>query len=169
MTTLNPFYAETLQDLGLLNARAKVFEPLDAVADLLNRGLPPEIVFRLRRFASQVVSVAGEAIEVGRIVLMEVWEFVQANPRLAIGLAVGAALGALTHMIPLIGPWIGPIATLAGAAIGGVAGYQMDLWQRGVPISGGMVGVVQTAIHLAEDFFQLLARLFNALRAHWST
>jgi len=165
--TLNPF-AEAMLDLGLLNARARRFDPLDAVADLLNRGLAPEIVFRLRQFAERLAWVDGELVEVGRIVLMEVWAFVKANPRMVIGMAVGAALGALAYMIPLIGPWITSTAMLTGAALGGIAGYQLDLWQRGVPVSEGALGTLQAAIYLAEEFFKMLARIFNAVRARWS-
>lgn len=155
-------------EIGLLNAKTIDFDRLDLAVALTNKGLPQEIVTRLSSLSDYTRIIGGHVIQVGKIILMEVWKFVEKHPHLAIGMAVGAALGALTQLIPFIGPLIAPILTAFGAFLGALAGHRLDKREQGIQVEHGVIGIAEDLITLAKEFFQFFAAIINALAVYFS-
>jgi hypothetical protein len=155
--------------LGLLNAQAAQMNKLDLITRFTNKGVPSEVVTRLERLWEQTKVVAGEVIQLGKILLMKIWEWVERNPNMLIGMAIGAAIGALTSLIPFIGPLISPIAITLGVVFGGAVGSVADKAARGGTVAsthGGVV-VAEGLINMAIEFFRLFAAIFLGLKEYF--
>ncbi|MGI9213462.1 MAG: hypothetical protein ACR2HF_13400 [Methylococcaceae bacterium] len=148
-------------ELMLLNGATHNLDWADIVTLLNNRGAKLELVTRMQELWEKTKIIAGEVVNVGRIIVMKLWEFIRANPNLVLGVAIGAALGALVNLIPFIGPWLAPIAMAIGATMGALAGHRLDKIEGGQTVSGSMF---EDIITLAKRFFQLLGDIFVALR-----
>ena len=146
-------------ELTLLNAEASEARFDDLVVDAVSRGIPVELVTRLRELWDTVQLVAGEAIAIGRIVVSQIIDFLKRNPKLSLGLALGAAIAVLVGGIPIIGSLLQPlsswVATLYGAGVG-AAMEQGDF--SGSPYTA--------AIELANKFFELLVLVFRSVTSH---
>src|SRR5687767_9042168 len=108
-TALKP--DEGMFELSLLNAEASEAKFDDVVVDAISRGIPPELLTRLKDLWDSAQVVAGEVVAVGRIIVSQIVEFIKCNPKLTWGLAVGAALSVLVGGIPWIGPLLQPLST----------------------------------------------------------
>ena len=128
----------------------------DFYAWLKERGLPDEAAIRLKTVAEITAEVGKRVINVGKMILIRIMEFVKAHPNLAIGIAIGAAIGALVNAIPWIGPFLAPIATLIGVTVGAIAGHRLDKAAAGTPQNSGLVAIGQDIIEIATAFFKLL-------------
>lgn len=147
-------------ELLVLESEAKRFSSVDFDAQFLNAGLPSEVVFRLKELWGRTSEIGGRVVDIGKLVLTEIYKFIRENPNLAIGTAIGVAVGALVNLVPFLGPILAPLATVLGLAIGALAGSRLD----GNDVSGnGNVGLAQEAIIIARKFFELFARIFNVL------
>jgi hypothetical protein len=153
--------------LGLLNAEAAQMNQLDLITRFTNKGLPQEIVTRLEWLWDQTKFVAGGVIQIGKILLMKIWEWVERNPNMVIGMAIGAAIGALVGMIPFIGPFLAPIAAALGIVIGGLAGHRVDKQEAGYQLNYGKMAMVEDVITMAKEFFRLLAAIFLGLKEYF--
>ena len=148
--------AKAKLQLALLNSSAANLDKRDFIVRFTNAGLPQEIVVRLDELWDKTKLVGGEVINIGRIVLTKIWEFVAANPNMLIGAAVGAAIGALANLIPFIGPMLAPAAMAIGAVLGGIWGFEQDRANRGEVIRKGPIGVAENLVGLAREFLQTL-------------
>lgn len=155
--------------LGLLNAQAAEMNRLDLITRLTNKGVPQELVTRLQVLWDYTKVVAGEVIQLGKILLMKIWEWVERNPNMLIGMAVGAAVGALTALIPFIGPLIAPFATVFGAIVVGAMGSISDKASReGIATaSSAKVVVAQGVVNMAIEFFRLFASILLGLKEYF--
>ena len=117
--------------------------------EMLKRGVPPEVVTRLEELWKATKLIAGEVINVGRIIVIKILEFANENQKLAIGVALGAAVGALTALIPFIGPIIAPFATVI------------------VAVYGGTIASGDGIFTIANKFFKLLADIINVTVDYW--
>lgn len=148
-------------ELLSLNSQTQNLDWVDIATLLHNRGARLELVTRLQELWQKTRIIAGEVVNVGRIIVMQVWAFIKANPNLVLGVVVGAALGALVNLIPFIGPLLAPIAIAIGTTIGALAGHRLDKLEGGETVSGS---VMEDIITLAKRFFRLLADIFMALK-----
>jgi hypothetical protein len=124
-------------------------------------GIPPEIMTRLQWVWDQSRVVAGEVVEIGKLIVAEILKFLEQNRALAVGAAIGAAVGALVAMIPLIGPILAPLTASVGAFYGaGVAAAIRKGDNSGSPFTA--------ALALAQKFFELFASIVNAVASRWS-
>lgn len=155
--------------LGLLNAQAMQMNKLDLITRFTNKNLPQEIVTRLEWLWEETKVVAGEVIQIGKIILMKIWEWVERNPNMVIGMAIGGAIGALTSLVPFIGPLLAPIATALGIVIGGLAGTRMDAKMEGQIVGTGSIQLVEDVIRMAKEFFKLLAAIFLGLKEYFAS
>ena len=73
-------------ELSLLNAEVSETTFDDVVVDAMARGLPPEVITRLKEIWDAAQTIAGEVVAVGRIIVARIIEFVKQNPKLTIGL-----------------------------------------------------------------------------------
>lgn len=149
-----------LLELSILNAETHSSSFSDMAVVALNRGIPPEIITRLKNLWDETKIVAGETIQIGKIIVSKIISYIQKNQRLAIGIAIGIALGALVSMIPLIGGLLAPLATIVAASYGALTGYQLD---KGKKADTAM----SKAIEIAHEFFALFADILSAVEAFW--
>jgi hypothetical protein len=91
-------------------------------------------------------------IEVGKIIVMKIIEFLKANPKLAASLAIGAAVYLLAHAIPFIGPLLAPLLAAAAAMY-----------------TFGTLSSLDDVIKLAKEFFSFMVDIFNAVANRWAT
>ena len=117
-----------------LQAKALKLKELDFIATFTNLGLPQEVVTRLQGLFHEVKEIAGQAINIGKIIIMKLMEFVQENPNMAIGLAIGIGLsilsGMLISLVPIIGNGLSaiitPIIALIVIPVGILRGHRLD-------------------------------------------
>ena len=149
-------------ELSLMNAEASSAQFDDVVVEALNRGIPPELVTRLKELWEKTKVVAGEIVAIGKIIVRQIIEFLRQNPKLTIGMALGVAVAVLIGGIPFIGPLLQPLATLIAAVYGAGVGAAMENGDNsGSPLSA--------AIALAEKFFELLKNILNSIAEYFST
>jgi hypothetical protein len=153
--------AQANLELAILNAEAESMSSSDFYAWLKGLGLPDEAAIRLKGIAEVTARVGKRVINVGKMILMKIIEFVKAHPNMAIGIAIGGAIGAMVNMIPWIGPLLAPIAALIGVTIGALAGHRLDKAATGQPQNSGLVAIGQDVIEIASAFFKLLIDIFN--------
>lgn len=138
---------------------------IDAITQLTNSGLPQEIITRIDQLWEKTKIIGGQVIHIGKIIFVEILNFIKENPHLAVGVAIGAAVGALLSMIPFLGPILAPLAVAISILVGGISGYRLDQGQNS---TDGVVGVTQELILIAKKFFELFADIFNALRMQFA-
>lgn len=153
--------AQANLELSILNAEASSLSSSDFYAQLKALGLPDEVAIRLKGVAEVTAEIGKRVINVGKMILMKIIEFVRAHPNMAIGIAVGAAISAMVNLIPWIGPLLAPIAALIGVTIGALAGHGLDKAAAGLPQSKGPLAITQDVIEIASAFFKLLMDVFN--------
>lgn len=143
-------------ELTLMNADSSSAKFDDVAIEALNRGVPAELVTRLRDIWAKSKIIAGEVVAIGKIIVLQILEFLRQNPKLTVGLAMGAALATLVSGIPILGPLIQAEATFFFSLYGAGAGVAMANGdQSGSPLAA--------AIALAEKFFELLKNILNAV------
>lgn len=143
-------------ELALLNAEARRTDPDDLFDELRRRGVPPEIAQRLRELWGKTKVIAGQLVEVGKIVVAKLVEFLRQHPGLLIGAALGAALGLLSSQIPVIGGFLAPILAVVGAIYGAAIGHGIDSGRPNAPF-------LILAWDAARIFFAFLVDLFTTL------
>jgi hypothetical protein len=148
-------------ELTLLNAEMSSTSFDDAVVDALDRGIPPEVVTRLKELWEKTKLIAGEIVAIGKIIVRQIIDFLRANPKLTIGLALGAAVGALVGGLPFIGSLLQPLSTLIATLYGaGIGAAMQNGDSSGSPYSA--------AIELAQKFFELLMNILNAVAGYFA-
>lgn len=138
-------------DLSYLNAEIEVDSFDNFVAYGIERGISRELLTRLRDLWDTTKQVGSELIQVGKIIVIKIFDFLKANPKLGSSLAIGGVVYLLTNSIPGIGPLLAPITGTLAALL--AYAKQADLEQT---------------IQLARDFFQLLIDIFKAVELRWS-
>ncbi len=152
---------DAMFELSLLNAEVSETTFDDVVVDAMARGLPPELITRLKEIWDAAKTIAGEVVAVGRIIVARIIEFVKQNPKLTIGLALGAAVAALVGGIPLIGTLLQPLSSWVAMLYGGGVGAAMQQGDySGSPFTA--------ATELASKFFELLVTIFKAVAGYWA-
>jgi len=147
---------QALLELTIMNTQHKNATFEDAAINALNFGIPPEIVTRLQALWSNTKVIAGEMIQIGKIIVMKILDFIKAHPSMAIGIAIGAVIGAFTAMIPLLGPLLAPLVTTVAVIYGAIKGSRMD--------SGNATNdLMSEAIELAKIFIALIVDIFAAI------
>jgi hypothetical protein len=142
---------QALLEVSMLNAETVGHRFEDVVVDGIGSGIPPEVLTRMKELWEKTKVIGNEVIEVGKILIMKIIEFLKAHPKLAASLAVGAAVYLLSHAIPIIGPLLAPLL----AAVSAIYTF-------------GTVSSLDEAIDMAKKFFQLLVDVFNALAKRWA-
>ena len=157
--------ANAKMELAVLNAQSKEFSKIDVITELTNRGLPQEGVTRMEALWDYTKMIAGQVFNVGRIIAVEILNFIRENHNMAIGMVIGAGVGALTSLVPYLGPILSPVSIAVGAVGGAIIGSQLD---SGKSANGEAFAVGEQLIVMAKKFFGLLAAIFNALMDEFS-
>lgn len=156
-------------DLLMLHSKAENFNAADFVTELINKGLPNEIVTRLQLLGNQVKYIGKQSINIGKIILMKLWDFINENPNLAVGFAIGLGLatlvGMLINLIPWIGTWLSgivtPIIAVITIPIGTLKGHRLDKVAKGENVSDS---ILEDLITIAKKFWTLIVDIFTAVK-----
>ncbi len=148
---------EAKLELMILNSQTNQLDWVDMATLLHSRGAPLELVTRTEDLWEKTKIIAGKVVNIGRVIIMKIWEFIKANPHMIIGAILGAAFGALVGMIPFIGPLLAPIAM----TIGMLNGHRLDKIAEGQRVQ---YSIIEDLITVAKRFFRLIADIFLALR-----
>ncbi|NES07113.1 MAG: hypothetical protein F6K22_32520 [Okeania sp. SIO2F4] len=156
---LSPAQANLKMSLWQVDANSMTSS--DIYVWLNDSELPPEVTIRLHELMTYTKKVGKKFFDIGKIVLIKIIEFVKAHPFLivgaGIGVAVGAAVAALITSIPILGQFLAPVAMALGitiTAVGALAGHRLDK---------SFQGVGEDLFEIAQQFFQLLAEVFNTV------
>jgi len=155
-------------ELALMQVEADSVKNNDLYVWLINGGLPHEIATRLYELITFTKKVGSKVIDIGKIILLKIIEFVKAHPKLVTGIGIGVAIGAavnfLVNSIPFIGPVLAPLAAALTTAFGvviSVAGHRLDKQTQGKEVSAGIIGFAEEIVEIVHDFFVLFADIFN--------
>ncbi len=151
-------------DLILLNAEVGSVASSDLYIWLRESGLPSEVAIRLKSLIDTTKKVADQVINIGKIILIKIIEFVKEHPNLATGIAVGVALGVIASMVPFLGSILSPIAIALGVSVGAIVGHRMDKTDKENAVNTDLnltTTVTQDIIEIARYFFELLIDIFN--------
>lgn len=161
--------AQGKMELLILQAKAEQVNEADFISELVNKGLSGEIIAKLQILFSQVQYIGKQIINVGKIILMKLWEFIEENPLLSITIALGFALVALLSLmvgwIPGIGPMIVGILGLIIIPRGIYIGASLDkIW---IKIKNGeQLGdsFIEETLEISKKFMTLLVEIFKSVK-----
>ena len=148
---------EALLDVSMMNAEVTDKSFTDVFIELSEKGLPTEIITRLEGIWNKTRIIAGEIIQIGKIIVLKIIEFIRENSGLAIGLAIGVAISALIGMIPHFGPYLQDVTEPLILALSALSGVQFDTGSS----------MFDAAMTLAKNFLKLFADIFNAIKEYW--
>jgi hypothetical protein len=143
----------------MMNAEVADKSFADVFVELSNKGLPADIITRLEGIWNKTKPIAGEIVQIGKIIVLKILDFIRGNSGLAIGLALGVAICTLIGTIPFIGPFIQDIAGPLILALSALFGIQFETGQS----------LFDSAMTLASNFFKLFADIFNAVKEYWGS
>ncbi|MBK1643142.1 hypothetical protein CKO25_00425 [Thiocapsa imhoffii] len=143
-----------------LQAEASGLDRVETMAYFSNQGLPLEVVTRMDSLWDQTVKVGEVILNIGKIILLKLVQFVRANPNMAIGFAIGLALGMLTNAVPYIGPIIAPIMTFLLTAMTALRGHRLDKVLRGEYVGDS---IIEDLITITKQFWSLLWDILNVI------
>lgn len=139
---------------------------LNLIHTKVSAGIAVDMIAFIEMLWSKTENIAGHVVAVGKIILSKLYDFIVANPNLALGVAVGAALGALSIALPYIGPYVAPLMISAGAIVGGIVGHQLDMIAEGRDLRGSIEPTLASAIDIAKVFFKLLVEIFLSVSSY---
>ena len=158
--------------LMTMESQAKQMTSLDIFNEFTNMGLAAEAITALKEISLKTAKdISGKVIEVGKIIINKIIEFIKENKGMAIGMVLGAAVGALAGFIPFIGPFIAPLTAGAGAIVGSVIGNSMNDIQStddfaekvGAYADSPVTATLKSILDMAKKFFHLLKEIFLAI------
>lgn len=144
----------------LLQAEASGLDKVEAMAFFSNQGVPLEIITRMDSLWEQTVIVAKQVLNIGKIIIMKLIQFIIENPNMVIGVAIGIGLGMISNAIPFIGGFIAPIVTIAFATIGALRGHRLDKVLKGEYVGDSLI---EDAITIIKKFWNFFCEIFNAV------
>lgn len=156
-------------ELALWEAEADMVNSGDVYIRLTEMGLPSEVAIRLKDLLEVVKPIGERVVNIGKIIVMKLIEFVEKHPNIATGVALGAAVSSLVASIPFLGPILAPIALPLSITVGAIAGHRIDKAQGGKMDDGlGVFDIAQDIIAIARAFFQLFIDTFTAIAADFT-
>lgn len=151
---------QALFELSMLNAEQLQTEFEEIVIEGMKRGIPAEILTRLKDLWEATQDIAGEIIAIGKIIVLAIIDFLKANPTLLAGMALGAAVSSLVLAIPFLGSLLLPLSMLLSTLYGAGVGAAM---QEG----DYSASPITAAIALANKFFELLSLILKGISQYW--
>jgi hypothetical protein len=115
----------------------------------------------LHNLIVKVQKISGKVIQIGKIILVKILEFIEEHFFLVAGIGIGALLGSalasLIAAIPFVGPLLAPIAQVLGLTItgaGAIVGYRLD---QVLPNVG------KSLIDIAKEFFKFFQEVLRTI------
>jgi hypothetical protein len=144
----------------LLQAEASGLDKVEVMAFFSNQGVPLEVITRMDSLWEQTALVAGQILDIGKIIIMKLIQFIKENPNMVIGLAIGIGLGMVINAIPLLGNIIAPIATIAFGTVGALQGHRLDKVMKGDYVSNSLL---EDAITIIKSFWSFFCEMFEVI------
>ena len=158
---------KAVTEIRYIDNEAKELTELDWARFCAVNNIPTEIATRVQDLMKVVKNVAGHTINIGRIVVMKIIQFVENNPRLIIGMAIGAVVLSLISLIPFIGPMLAPLAMAIGVFVGGAFGAYLDKVANGKAVSDSSIGsIAEGAIEAAKNFLELFIDIIKSIKLY---
>ena len=148
-------------------AEADTFSDTDFYQWLRESGLPIEVAIRLKALIDATAEIGGRTINIGRLIIVKLMDFIKMHKNLAIGIAIGAAIAVLVSSIPFLGPFLAPIAAAIGITFGALAGHRIDMGSSGkmpYPVNDP-IAIAQDVIEIAKAFLKLFIELLQIVLA----
>jgi len=149
---------EALLELSMINADSIDYDFTDVKVKFINYGIPPEIVTRFEELWEHTKVIAGEVVSVGKIIVIQIYDFIMANINIGTGIALGAILAAIISSIPFLGVLIGPLLSTCAMLYGAFEGAKLDA-ETNDP--------VKAIFKTAQSFILLFKNIFLALKEYW--
>lgn len=156
--------AQASLELAIWQADAEAMSSSDLYIWLRESGLPSEVAIRMKELINVTARIGAKTVQLGRVLLVKIIEFIKKHKNLAIGVALGAAISSLVSAIPFFGPLLTPIVLPLGIVIGAIAGHRVDKATIGV-VNGDstVISVAQDAIEIAREFFEAFIATIRAM------
>jgi len=161
MSTSLPSQGQANLQLLLWNKSAETTSDDDIYIRIQRLGLPQEVVSLLHALITKIKEVSGKVIQIGKIILIRILDFVEENLFLVAGAGIGALIGSaifsLMVSVPFIGPFLAPLAKVIGittTVTGAIIGHEID---KKVPSIG------KSLREIADAFFKFFSQVLNTL------
>ena len=132
--------------LFIMNSKAQSYDKTDAFVFFTNKGLPFEFSTRLEDLWDTTIEIGKDTINVGKIIIYHIIEFVKKNPNMAIG------------------KLLMPLALTLGIIIGGVTGHKLDRKQANEAEQSFPADLISAV----KIFLQLLIDIYNSLKIYFT-
>ena len=146
-------------DLIQINKDTFGMDKTDYMVWLGNKGVPLSILTRLEVLWDTTKKLGQTVINIGRIIIAKIVEFIEAHPHAAIGMVLGAIIGAFTGALPFIGPMLAPLSIALGSLYGYCVGARLDYSDCIQPNNE-----YEALILLARDFIATLVDIFSTIK-----
>lgn len=164
MTKAEMSRAQASLELAIWQADAEAMSSSDLYIWLRESGLPSEVAIRMKELVNLTARIGAKTVQLGRVLLAKIIEFIKKHKNLATGVALGAAISSLVSAIPLFGPLLTPIVLPLGMAIGAIAGHRVDKATSGVfNDDTTFVSIAQDVIEIAREFFEAFIATIRAM------
>jgi len=155
--------SEGLFELSLINAEKSGYSFEDFYLWGTEKGIPAEVLTRLKSVWNLTKKIAGEVISIGKVIVSSILDFLKAHPKLTAGILVGAAITVLISSIPFLGPILGPVSAALVPVYGAGVGAAIEGGERIADATNPVVA----AVALARSFFDLLISIFQAVSGYF--
>ena len=175
--------AQAKLKLTILSKQAEAKNNWEFVSEMKDFGFPDEVVEILQKVLKVTSKVAGKAVSIGKIVVLELLKYVAKHPLQVVGLAAGLyttyALGVAVHglfaaapglaHVPIVGWLLSKLALLSGS----LCKAAVTPFMMAAPVVGAVAGeifdskfpaVSKSLQKVAKDFFELLGEIINAIK-----
>jgi hypothetical protein len=147
-----------LFELTVMDAESSSYEFEDFYIWGEQKGIPVEVLTRLRSLWDSTQSVGGGLVSIGKVIISTIRDFLLANPKLSAGLVIGLSVAYLISAIPILGPVLGGIAALYSTGVGASLDEGMAL---------NDVSSLEAIKALLSKAFSLLVEVINAVGDQW--
>ncbi|MGF6393377.1 hypothetical protein [Pseudomonas plecoglossicida] len=152
--------AEAELELALMQAESDSMTSSDLYIWLREYGLPPEISIRIKDLVNVTKRIGDKVVSIGKLIVMNLRDFITAHKGLAIGSLLGAAIASLVAAIPLLGSLLAPLGTLLGLTFV-VTGHQHDKYEAAGAVR--LLELPQNLIEIAQAYFEVFIETLKAV------
>lgn len=152
--------AQAELELALMQAESDSLASSDLYLWLRECGLPPEAAIRFKDLVAVTCRIGDKIVSVGKLIVMQLREFIAAHKNLAIGSLMGAAITTLVAAIPFFGSILAPLGALFGLTVA-VAGHRCD--GTGSDVGVNIFELPQDLVAIARNFFDFFIQTLQVV------
>lgn len=159
---------EAIKDLGLMDIEGLRRTKDEVFEFFMERNLHKVAIGYITKLWDYTKEIAGSIINIGKIILSKIMDFIIDNKNMAFGAALGAIAGAMltpfVGWIPFLGSALSALTIGGGMLIGAIAGNRMDRADKGEFVDTGVLAVFGDTIEVAKKFLILFIDIFQTLK-----